>query len=84
MNVSMLIGSGALSRRVHAGSMPSDQGCVGTNDPEVWWHLLWFDGQLWAAELKSDVLRHVPSYEELRSHFFEWYGTGTSPWRRIV
>lgn len=80
-------GSGALSKLIHPGSFPASSKLggttIGTNDPAIWQHLLWFDGTVWAAELKSDVLRHVSTLEELRSHFDRWQGSGQSPWRRV-
>jgi hypothetical protein len=76
-------GTGALSVRIHSGSYPNDVGSVGTNDPAIWRHLLWFDGEIWAAELLSDALNHVPTYEELRSHFDDWNGSSQSCWRKV-
>jgi hypothetical protein len=88
--------TGSLSVRVSAGSYPPDNwngelpnvpgvvvGSIGTNDPARWRHLLWFDGEYWAAELLSDVIAHVPTYEELRSHFDRYRGK-KSPWKRVV
>jgi hypothetical protein len=77
-----LHGSGCLSKLSHAGS-PSAPGCIGTDDPARWQHLLWFDGQVWATELFSDHLRHVPTYDELRGHFDRWKDSGESPWMRV-
>lgn len=81
-----LAGSGCLSVRVHVGSFPADNGIssVGTNDPARWRHLLWFEGEVWAAELKSDVLSCVPTFEELKSHFDHYRASGQSPWRRVT
>lgn len=75
-------GSGCLSRLVHPGTK-SGHGDIGTADPARWQHLLWFDGEMWAAELKDDCLRHVCTYDELRGHFDRWHGSGKSPWRRV-
>ena len=74
-------GAGCLSRRSHVGSR-SGSG-VGTNDPDKWQHLLWFDGRIFAAELLDDSLGHIFTYDELREHFDQWQNTGRSPWRRV-
>lgn len=75
--------AGCVSRRVHPGTPPK-QGCVGTNDPAVWRHLLWFDGKVYAAETKSDIVSHVPTFPELVCHFKQWHGTGKSPWQQVI
>ena len=75
-------GSGCLSKRLHTGS-PSGPGCIGTDDPARWQHLLWFEGEVWAAALLDDCLQHVPTYEELYGHFVRWKDSGESPWIRV-
>lgn len=81
--------AGSLARCVHVGSFPASSKLggttIGTNDPARWQYLLWFDGQFWATELKHDVMRDIPSsFEELKSHFERWHGSGQSPWKRVA
>lgn len=79
---------GSLNVCIHAGSFPESSKVggwtIGTDDPSIWQHLMWFDGQFWAAELKSDTERQRPAtFEELKMHFDHWRDSGQSPWRRV-
>ena len=73
---------GCLSVLVHAGSVRPTMDCitlkdgsklavpsVGTRDPDVWCHVLWFKGRAYTATLKCDLLSHRPQFEELCEHF---------------
>ena len=44
-------------------------GTVGTNDPAIWRHVIWWGGRAFEAKLKCDVSGYHTSFESLKSHY---------------
>jgi hypothetical protein len=46
-------------------------GSIGTNDPAIWRHVIWWGGRAFEAKLKSDLSGYHASFESLRDHYLQ-------------